>query len=321
MDARSNPLSDATADREILISRTFDAPRELVWKAMTDPQHVVHWWGPDGFTTTVETMDLRVGGAWKHVMHGPDGTDYPNSSVFTEIVPLERIVFSHGDKAGGLGAHFVATWRFEALGAQTRLSVHMLFDTPADRDFVVKEFGAIEGGKQTLGRLAEYLPRMRAFVISRLLDAPRERVWRAWTEVEQLQQWFGPKGVTIPVSTMDLRPGGVFHYCMRTPDGNEMWGKWTFLEIIAPQRLVLINSFSDANGGITRHPLSDQWPLETHSTTTLTAQGDKTLLTIEWSPHNASAEEIKTFYSSFENMQQGWAGTFELLEAYLARGK
>ena len=152
-----------TADREIVISRTFEAPRELVWEAMANPQHVVNWWGPNGFTTTIEKMDFRVGGVWKHVMHGPDGTDYPNSSVFEEIVKPERIVYSHGGgKAGGPAAHFTATWTFEALGKQTRLTMRSVFDTAADRDLVVKEYGAIEGGKQTLARLDAYLAKMPA---------------------------------------------------------------------------------------------------------------------------------------------------------------
>ena len=161
MDARSNPVAQ-TADREIVLTRTFDAPRELVWEAWTNPKHVVNWWGPRGFTTTIEKMDVRPGGVWKHVMHGPDGTDYPNSSVFKEVVKPERLVFSHGGgKQGGPGAHFVATWTFEALaGNKTKVTARMVFDSPTDRDFVVKEYGAIEGGKQTLERLADYLSKM-----------------------------------------------------------------------------------------------------------------------------------------------------------------
>jgi uncharacterized protein YndB with AHSA1/START domain len=151
-----------TADREILISRIVDAPRELVWEAMTDPKHIVHWWGPRGFTTTIETMDVRPGGVWKHVMHDPDGVDYPNKSIFKEVLKPQRIVFSHtGAKKGGPGANFIATWTFDALEAnKTKVTMHMIFPTAADRDTVVKEYGAIEGGKQTLQRLSEYLPTM-----------------------------------------------------------------------------------------------------------------------------------------------------------------
>ncbi|ADE12550.1 SRPBCC family protein [Sideroxydans lithotrophicus] len=157
MDAQAKSLN-STADREIVIERVFDAPRTLVWEAWTNPEHVAKWWGPNGFSTTIKKMDFRVGGAWKLTMHGPDGTDYPNSSVFREIVAPERIVFSHGGgREGGPGAHFLSTWTFEALGEKTRVTMHLLFDTPEDRDLVIREFGAYEGGKQTLARLADYL--------------------------------------------------------------------------------------------------------------------------------------------------------------------
>ena len=161
MTSKNNPHKE-TADREILITREFNAPRELVWEAMTNPKHVVNWWGPRGFSTTIETMDFRVGGVWKHVMCGPDGAKYPNKSIFKEIVVPEKIVFSHGDgREEGPGASFQATWTFEALAAEkTRVTARMVFPSATERDFVVKEFGAIEGGKQTLERLGEYLPKM-----------------------------------------------------------------------------------------------------------------------------------------------------------------
>ena len=150
----------STADREIVISRVFEAPRELVWEAWTNPKHVVNWWGPRGFSTTIKTMDVRPGGVWEHTMHGPDGANYPNKSVFVEVVKPERIVYKHGGhKEGGPGVHFQSTWTFDALTPrQTRLTIRMVFATAAERDFVVKQFGAIEGGKQTLERLGEYLP-------------------------------------------------------------------------------------------------------------------------------------------------------------------
>ena len=149
-------------EREIFVSRDFDAPRELLWEAMTNPKHVVNWWGPHGFTTTIETMDFRVGGDWKHVMRGPDGTEYPNHSVFKEIVKPEKIVFAHGGgKKGGRGVQFVSTWTFDDLAKnKTRVSIRMIFTTTDDRDFVVREHKAIEGGKQTLGRLAEYAKKL-----------------------------------------------------------------------------------------------------------------------------------------------------------------
>lgn len=156
--------NEATADNEIVLSRVYDAPRELVWKALTDPKHVVNWWGPTGFSTTIEEMDVRPGGVWKHMMRGPDGTNYPNKSIFKEVVAPEKIVYSHGGgKEHGPGASFVASWTLDDLGGgKTKMTIHMVFPSAAARDFVIREFGAIEGGRQTLGRLAEYLPGMGA---------------------------------------------------------------------------------------------------------------------------------------------------------------
>lgn len=161
MTTKNDPDSD-TSDREIVLFRIFDAPRELVWRAMSDPQHVVNWWGPRGFSTTTEQFDFRVGGVWKHTMHGPDGTNYPNKSMFKEIVPHERVVYSHGGgRENGPGVSFVATWTFEDAGlGKTKLTVRQRFSSPDQRDFVAKEFGAIEGGKQTLERLAEHLQKI-----------------------------------------------------------------------------------------------------------------------------------------------------------------
>jgi uncharacterized protein YndB with AHSA1/START domain len=150
-------------DKEIYIAREFDAPRELLWEAMTNPKHVANWWGPIGFTTTIEEMDFRVGGEWKHVMRGPDGAEYPNQCVFKEIVKPEKIVFSNGGhKKGGPDVSFISTWTFEELGKnKSRVSIHMVFPSTEKRDFVVKEFGAIEGAKQTLARMAGYVAGMK----------------------------------------------------------------------------------------------------------------------------------------------------------------
>jgi uncharacterized protein YndB with AHSA1/START domain len=157
------------------------------------------------------------------------------------------------------------------------------------------------------------------FVISRIFDAPRALVWQAWTDPRHLPRWFGPKGFIMPACSLDLRPGGIFHYCMRSPDGHEMWGKWVFREIVVPERLVLVSSFSDAMGGLTRHPLNAHWPLETLSTTTLTELAGRTTLTIEWAPLNATEIERRTFDENHDSMRMGWGGTMDQLAAYLAK--
>jgi uncharacterized protein YndB with AHSA1/START domain len=155
-------IVDDSSDREMVISRVVDAPRELVWKVWTEPEHVAKWWGPNGFSTTIEVMDVRPGGEWKHTMRGPDGTNYPNHSKFIEVVKPERIVMEHGGhREGGTSVGFLATWTFEVVGPkQTKVTMHGLFPTAEERDRVIREFGALEGGKQCLARLAEYLTTM-----------------------------------------------------------------------------------------------------------------------------------------------------------------
>ena len=158
-----------------------------------------------------------------------------------------------------------------------------------------------------------------AFVISRVFDATREIVWKAWTEAEHLKHWWGPKGFTVVHSKIDLRPGGVFHYGMRSPDGRDMWGKFVFREIVKPERLVFVNSFSDEKGNVTRHPMHLAWPLEMLSTITFTEQAGKTTVTVRWLPLNATVEERKTFEDGRPSMQQGWTGTMDKLDDYLAK--
>lgn len=159
----------------------------------------------------------------------------------------------------------------------------------------------------------------RPFVISHMFHARRDQMWQAWTERERLRQWFGPAGVTIPVAKMDFRPGGSFHYCMRTPDGKDTWGKFVYRDIAVPEKIVLVNSFSDAGGRLARHPFSATWPLEMLSTASFVDAGEYTKLTIEWTPLNPTDEERRTFDSAHDGMRQGWSGTFGQLTGYLAK--
>lgn len=154
-------------------------------------------------------------------------------------------------------------------------------------------------------------------VITRTFKAPRELLFQVWTEAEHLKQWWGPKGFAMEVATQDLRPGGTFHYSMRSPAGQEMWGKFVYEQAEAPSRLVYVNSFSDAAGNVIRHPIAPTWPLEVHNTLTFTEQDGTTTLTLEGGPINATEEERNTFLNAREGVKQGFAGTLDQLEAYL----
>jgi uncharacterized protein YndB with AHSA1/START domain len=146
--------ADSIADREVIITRVLDAPRELVWEAWTNPEHITHWWGPDGFTTTIEKMDLRIGGEWKYMMVGPDGTRYPNHMVYKEVMPPSKLVSDHGD---GERVWFEFTVTIQEVDEGTLVTIRHLFPDKASRDLVVEKYGAIEGGKQHLAKLAAYI--------------------------------------------------------------------------------------------------------------------------------------------------------------------
>lgn len=460
-NVRNKPAAD-TGEREIVITRLLNAPREVVWEAWTDPKQVVQWWGPRGFTTTIHEMDVRPGGVWRHTMHGPDGTDYPNKSVFKEVVKPGRIVFSHGGgKKGASGVSFEATWTFEAKGNKTLVTMRSVFPSAEARDYVVKEYGAIEGGKQTLDRLEEqlektpivvertfnattatvwkaltdieqmkqwYMPALESFrpevgfetqfnihhngkdflhiwkiteaapgkrisyswkyegfpgesfvtfelfpegnktklklthtgletflprtnpdlarnnflegwtqlgtelqkfldrdkpavassqefVITRVFDAPRELVWKAWTNCEHLQRWWGPKDFSAPVCKIDLRVGGKYLFCMRSPEGQDFWSTGVYREILKPERLVYTDNFADAQGNVVSasyYGMPGEWPEYGLVTVTLEDQaGGKTKMTLR---HRGIPPDVMS-----EMASAGWNQSFEKLAASLMR--
>lgn len=148
------------SDREVTFSRLLDAPRELVWKVWTDPKHLHQWWGPAGFSTTTHEFSFTPGGVWRFIMHGPDRTDYPNRVIFREIVPPSRLVYENGWDLPGAPLDFKAVLTLVTERKKTRLSLHMTFyDAEAFR-MAVERYGVLEGGTQTLDRLAHYLGSM-----------------------------------------------------------------------------------------------------------------------------------------------------------------
>jgi uncharacterized protein YndB with AHSA1/START domain len=141
-----------SSDRELIITRLLQAPIELVWKVWTEPEHIKNWWGPNGFTNTISKMDMYPGGEWDLVMHGPDGTDYKNKSVFKEVIRHKKIVYQHLT-----GPKFISTIEFESRGKATFLRWHMIFASREEFIQTVKTFKADEGLKQNVEKLSEYL--------------------------------------------------------------------------------------------------------------------------------------------------------------------
>ncbi|MEX0842437.1 MAG: SRPBCC family protein [Xanthobacteraceae bacterium] len=161
--AAGNSLDLERDPRSIIATRVLDAPRDLVFAVWTDAKHLAQWWGPDGFTTTTHAMDFRPGGVWRFVMHGPDGRKYDNRITYDEIVKPERLVYHHGGGEDVEPVQFRTTVTFEDLGGnRTRLTLHAVFPSAAERDRVIKEYGADKGAVQTLARLGEYVAGLAA---------------------------------------------------------------------------------------------------------------------------------------------------------------
>lgn len=234
-----------TTDREIVVERVFAAPRELVWEAWVDPKQVDLWWGPRGFRTTTHEMDVRPGGVRRLTMVGPDGSVFVNKSVYKEVVRPERLVFAHsGGGEDRTGVSFEATVTFEDLGNnRTRVTMRSLFPSAEMRAMVVREFNALEGGRQTLERLGEHVEARaaggcREIVSSRVIGRPREAVFGAFSDPNILAQWWGPNGFTNTLEEFDLRPGGAWRLVMHGPDGTAYHNVSGFVEVVPTERVV-----------------------------------------------------------------------------------
>jgi uncharacterized protein YndB with AHSA1/START domain len=155
--AAKSSLDLDTDPRAMVGTREYDAPRALVFSVFTDPKHLAQWWGPNGFTTTTLSFDMRPGGVWRFVMHGPDGRDYQNRITFEEVVPPQRIVYRHGGEPDVEPVQMRQTIMFEDIGGRTRITWRLEFPTAAERDRVIKQYGADKGVVETMARLANYV--------------------------------------------------------------------------------------------------------------------------------------------------------------------
>lgn len=304
---------------ELYITRIYDAPVKMVWEAWTDPDQVGQWWGPRGFTITTHTMDVRTGGTWDYIMHGPDGVDYPNKTKYLEVEKYSRMVYDHGgnDTKKPL---FRVTVTFVETNGKTKMEMTMALPT-AEAAAETKKFIKKAGGDATWDRLAEYLSADDKFVIARSFDVPLELMFDVWTSPEHFSNWLPPTGFTMKFIRADIKPGGSTFYCMTGENGQKMYGKAEYKEIVRPNRLVYAQAFCDENERISRHPMAPLWPEWMLTTVSLAEEGpDRTRVVITWQPYGAcTAGERDAFLKAKGGMTQGWSGSFEKLEEYLAR--
>ena len=280
------------SERELVTTHTFDAPRELVWKAWTDPKLIPKWWGPSRYSTIVDKMDVRPGGRWRFVQRDAEGNEFGFHGEYREVVPPKRLVGTF-EYEGMPGHVLVETATFEEIRGKTKLTQSSLFQNAEDLEGMLAS-GMEEGAAETMERFTELVTEMqkpgepakaadRELVIVRVFDAARARVWKAWTEPERLKRWWGPRTFTAPVAKIDLRVGGAFLYCMRQPDGKDIWGTGVYREIVPLKRIVYTDSFADEKGNVvpaTYYGMSRDFPLEMQVTVTFEDQDGKTKLTL-----------------------------------------
>jgi len=301
---------------QIADSRVLNAPRELVFRMFTDAEHISNWWGPRGFTTKTERMDVRPDGLWIHTMISAEGVVYPNEVRYVEIEEPRRIVYDHiSDPL------FRATITFTDVGGdRTEVSFEMEFATQALRDSVAIANGAVEGLHDTLERFDEVVATLgcEEFSITREFNAPQDLVYKAWTEPSRLLSWFGPVGTKLSIKKADMQPGGEMVYGMKAPDGSMMWGRWTFRDLTPPERIVLVLSFVDEKENAIPHPFAPDLPVNLLSTISFEEKGGKTLMTLRSQGMHATDKGRIAFHNLFASMEKGWGGTLDQLGAYLA---
>lgn len=315
----------------ILLKREIAAPAERIFRAFGDAETIGLWWGPTGFRTTTERLEFRVGGEWLHTMHGPDGTDYPNYSVYRVIEPHTRIVYDHAT-APGEPFLFRAEIRLTALGpARTRLNLETRFNDVATRDLIALRHGAVEGGRQHLMRLDSFLTGSRQVArrvegpeirLSRWFEAPAAAVFAAWTEAETMARWFGPHGFQVPDCISEPHAGGRCRIVVRAPDGTDYPMEARYAEVEVGRRLVLDcrldehpPAWHEAIGAAIRAAggAADERVGPVRMTVDFRDEGGGTR--VELTQRFASDAQARAFAGN--GAADGWGASFEKLDALL----
>jgi uncharacterized protein YndB with AHSA1/START domain len=294
-----------------ILTRVFDAPRNLVYEAYTNPNHIEKWWGRRRTKTVVDKMDVRPGGVWRFVQRGANEEEHAFRGEFREIMPQERIVstFEYERMAG----HVVLnTTTFEEHHGKTKVTVTSIYPSIEDRDGMIRT-GMEIGANEAWDMLDELLTQMpekqkgqgeHELLFTRVFDAPRDLVWKAWTDPKHLAQWWGPHGITNPVCEVDARPGGALLIHMRAPNGVVYPMKAVFQEVVAPERLVFLSGAMDESGNLL---------FEVLNTISFAEEAGKTKLTIHGRVVHATAAAAP----HLSGMEMGWKQTLERLEAFV----
>lgn len=310
--------------QEVIVTSIYNAPRELVFRTVTDPILVPQWWGPRSTITKVIKMSVTPGGIWRYLQHDQEGKEFGFHGVYHDVVTPERLVYT--TEYEGLPGHVALHIdKYTERDGKTICTALTIFQSLEDRDQML-QWGMEDGTIETTTRLNELLAKVReqprkaepmthhegngrsVVTITRIFNAPREKVWQRWTDPDEYMCWWGPKDFTAPYAKFDLRKGGKFLSCMRGPDGKEYWDTGIYKEIIEPNRIVYTDSFADEHGNVvpaSYYGMGSDIPMEMEVEVTLEDIGGKTRLILEHCglPDGAMLEQTK----------EGWNQSFDKL--------
>jgi len=249
---------EARGEREIIVTRAFDATRTMVFRAFTEPKLLKRWLlGPPGWELTVCEMDLKVGGAyrwlWRHEM---SGNEMGIRGVFREVVPPGRIVHTERFDQEWYPGEALVISEFVEQDGRTTLQLTLRYESVQARDIALKSpmESGMAAGYDRLDDLLEShaTPAGSAdktdLVLTRIIDAPVEAVWAAWTQPDLVMRWWGPDGFTAPMARIDFREGGTSLVCMHSPRFGNLYSTWRYREIEPKQRIEYIHNLADENG-------------------------------------------------------------------------
>jgi uncharacterized protein YndB with AHSA1/START domain len=296
------------------IDRFVDAPRALVFEVWSKAEHLARWFGPKGMEIPHCEVDFRVGGTFRVVMRG-HGMESGFGGTYLEIVPDQRIHWT--SRIDGLDQDIVTIAEFRDEKKGTRISVRQTI--PANKDFAA---GQRQGWTETLEKLDAHAAGLAGgdvIFVERTFDAPRSLMWAAWTEPSRFAQWFGPRGATMEVVALEMKPGGRIHFCHRF-DGNEVWIAGTCDELVPPERLVFTIGFVDQRGTPIPHPMVPGWPADATITSHVTMSGDgnRTRVAIVQTIATASAGGRDGIRLHNSMAVEGWRQGLDRLAAFVS---
>lgn len=302
---------------EIRLIRTYDAPVKVVWDAWNDPEQAAKWWGPRGFTITNHGKDLRPGGYWSYTMHGPDGTDYVNKTIYYEVEECKKLVYDHGG-SDDRPPLFRVTVLFSEHDGRTTMDFTMRLPTAEEAE-QTRKFIKAAGGNATWDRLAEYLDETLrdkcTFVVHRSFAARPDHLFELWHQPDQLAKWLPPPGFNMKFSRTNMQLEGDSFFEMSNGQMT-IFGVLNYVEIVLPTRLVYIQKFCDAAGQPARHPALSLFPESLLMTVSFTVEDElSTRVTLQCEPCSpVTAEEIEVFKQTRRDMTNGWNHSFDKLD-------